>query len=111
VKGDAASLDFDNATFAAVVSNLTFHDVKSASQKRDVVQEALRVMRHGGRFAFVDYFYDDHYYGQAAEFETFLQSHNLSTMQFKPLSEALPLPKILRHPKIFGKVGIIYGQK
>jgi hypothetical protein len=23
----------------------------------------------------------------------------------------LPLPWLLRHPKIFGKVGIIYGQK
>jgi ubiquinone/menaquinone biosynthesis C-methylase UbiE len=44
VKGDAASLEFNDAAFAAVVSNLTFHEVKSAPQKREVVREALRVL-------------------------------------------------------------------
>jgi SAM-dependent methyltransferase len=111
VKGDAASLDFDNAAFAAVVSNLTFHEVKSAPQKREVVREALRVLRPGGRFAFVDYFYDSKYYGQSAEFEAFLQSLDLSKIELKHLSDVLPLPRLLRHPKIFGKVGIIVGQK
>jgi SAM-dependent methyltransferase len=32
VKGDAASLDFTGSAFAAVVSNLTFHEVKTAPQ-------------------------------------------------------------------------------
>ena len=111
VKGDAASLEFNDATFAAVVSNLTFHEVKSAPQKREVVREALRVLQSGGRFAFVDYFYDSQYYGQAAEFETFLQSLGLAKIEFKHLSAVLPLSRLLRHPKFFGKVGIIYGQK
>ena len=111
VKGDAASLEFNNASFTAVVSNLTFHEVKSAPQKREVVREALRVLQPGGRFAFVDYFYDSQHYGQPAEFETFLRSLGLAQIEFKHLSEMLPLPRLLRHPKIFGKVGIIYGQK
>jgi ubiquinone/menaquinone biosynthesis C-methylase UbiE len=111
VKGDAASLEFNDAAFAAVVSNLTFHEVKSAPQKRAVVQEALRVLRPGGRFVFVDYFFDSQYYGQAAEFETFLHSLGLAQIEFKHLSEVLPLSRLLRHPKFFGKVGIIYGQK
>jgi len=111
VKGDAASLEFDDATFAAVVSNLTFHEVKSAPQKREVVREALRVLRPGGTFTFVDYFYDSQYYGQSAEFETFLRSLSLAKIELKHLSEVLPLPRLLRHPKIFGKVGIIIGQK
>jgi ubiquinone/menaquinone biosynthesis C-methylase UbiE len=111
VKGDAASLEFNDGSFAAVVSNLTFHEVKSAPQKREVVREALRVLQPGGRYAFVDYFYDSSYYGQPAEFETFLHSLGLTQVEFKRLSEVLPLPRLLRHPKIFGKVGIIYGQK
>lgn len=111
VKGDAASLEFDDASFAAVVSNLTFHEVKSAPQKREVVREALRVLQPGGRFAFVDYFYDSQYYGQATEFEVFLHRQGLARIEFKRLSDVLPLPWLLRHPKIFGKVGIIYGQK
>jgi ubiquinone/menaquinone biosynthesis C-methylase UbiE len=111
VKGDAASLEFNDAAFAAVVSNLTFHEVKSAPQKREVVREALRVLQPSGQFAFVDYFYDSQYYGQPAEFETFLHSLGLAQIEFKRLSQMLPLPRLLRHPKIFGKVGIIYGQK
>jgi len=111
VKGDAAKLDFNDASFAAVVSNLTFHEVKSAPQKREVVREALRVLRPGGRFAFVDYFYDSQYYGPATEFEVFLHRQGLSKIELKRLSDVLPLPRLLRHPKIFGKVGIIYGQK
>jgi ubiquinone/menaquinone biosynthesis C-methylase UbiE len=104
VKGDAAALEFDAAAFAAVVSNLTFHEVKSAPQKREVVREALRVLRPDGRFAFVDYFYDRSIYGPSAEFKTFLQSLGLSKIEFKHLSDGLPLPRLLQHPKIFGKV-------
>jgi SAM-dependent methyltransferase len=111
VKGDAAALEFSSSAFAAVVSNLTFHEVKSAPQKREVVREALRVLQPGGKFAFVDYFYDSSYYGQSAEFEMFLQSLGLSKIEFKHLSDNLPIPRLLQHPKIFGKVGIIYGQK
>ncbi len=85
VKGDAASLEFNDVSFAAVVSNLTFHEVKSAPQKREVVREALRVLRPGGRFAFVDYFYDSQYYGQAAEFEMFLHSLGLSQDRIQTL--------------------------
>jgi SAM-dependent methyltransferase len=111
VKGDAAALEFNDAAFAAVVSNLTFHEVKSAPHKCEVVREALRVLRPGGKFAFVDYFYDSQYYGHAAEFETFLHSLGLAQIEFKRLSDVRPLPLLLRHPKIFGKVGIIVGQK
>jgi len=111
VKGDAASLEFNTASFAAVVSNLTFHEVKSAPQKREVVREALRILQPDGRFAFVDYFYDSQYYGQPTEFETFLNSLSLAKIELNHLSEVLPLPRLLRHPKIFGKVGIIVGQK
>ncbi len=111
VKGDAASLEFNDAAFDAVVSNLTFHEVKSAPQKREVVREALRVLRPGGQFAFVDYFYDSQYYGPATEFELFLRRQGLATIEVKRLSEVLQLPRLLRHPKIFGKVGLIYGRK
>ena len=111
VKGDAASLEFGDASFAAVVSNLTFHEVKSVPQKRDVVCEALRVLRPGGRFAFVDYFFEKQFYGPATEFEVFLHRQGLSQIEFKHLSDQLALPRLLCHPKIFGKVGIIYGQK
>jgi SAM-dependent methyltransferase len=110
-KGDAAALEFASDTFDGVVSNLTFHEVRSASDKREVVREALRVVKNGGRFAFVDYFYNAKFYGPAAEFENYLRSLTLSHFEIRPLRELIELSLLLRHPKILGKAGIVYGRK
>jgi len=109
--GDAAVLEFSSDTFDGVVSNLTFHEVRSVADKREVVREALRVVKGGGRFAFVDYFYNAKLYGTAAEFENYLRSLNLSHFEIKPLRERIELPLLLLHPKILGQVGIVYGRK
>ena len=50
-KGDAAKLAFPDETFDAVVSNFVFHEVRTAKDKRDVVREALRVLKKGGAFS------------------------------------------------------------
>lgn len=110
-KGDAATLEFAHDTFDGVVSNLTFHEVRSVADKREVVREALRVLKGGGRFVFVDYFYQAKLYGTATQFENYLRSLNLSHFEVKPLREMMELPFLLRHPKILGQVGIVYGRK
>jgi SAM-dependent methyltransferase len=110
-KGNAAALDFASDTFDGAVSNLTFHEVRSVADKREVVREALRVVKGGGRFAFVDYFYNTKLYGTAAEFENYFRSLNLSHFEIEPLREMIELPLLLRHPKILGQVGIVYGRK
>lgn len=110
-KGDAAALEFASDTFDGAVSNLTFHEVRSVADKREVVREALRVVKGGGRFAFVDYFYTSKFYGPVAEFENYLRSLKLSHFEIKPLREMIELPLLLRHPKILGQAGLIYGKK
>jgi SAM-dependent methyltransferase len=110
-KGDAAKLDFASETFDGAVSNLTFHEVKSVPDKKSVVREALRVIKHGGTFAFIDYFYDEKYYGSTLEFERFLKNLNLAHLEYKPIRELITIPIPLKHPRILGKVGIIYGKK
>ncbi len=110
-KGDAAALEFANDTFDGAISNLTFHEVQSVADKREVVREALRVVKPGGRFAFVDYFYATKYYGKASGFEEYLQGLKLSQFEYKPLRDMMAIPTLLRHPKIMGKVGIIFGRK
>lgn len=110
-KGDAARLEFADDTFDGAVSNLTFHEVRSLSDKRQVVREALRVVKKGGRFAFVDYFWTPKFYGPSAEFERFLRDMKLSQFEMKPLREMIELPLLLRHPKILGQVGIVFGRK
>jgi len=110
-KGDASGLEFADDFFDGAVSNLTFHEVKSADDKREVVREALRVVKPGGRFAFVDYFFDVKFYGKASEFEEFLKGLGLSQFAYRPLRELMEIPVLLKHPKVLGKVGIISGRK
>lgn len=50
-KGDAAQLPFADESFDAAVSNFVFHEVRTAKDKRDVVREALRVVKPGGAFS------------------------------------------------------------
>jgi len=111
VKGDAAALEFADDEFDAIVSNLTFHEVKSVAQKSEVVKEALRVLKPGGVFAFVDYFYESRYYGQLSDFEARLAELGLSKLTLVPIDQKLKFPALLRHPKALGRVGILYGQK
>lgn len=44
-KGDAAHLAYPDESFDAAVSNFVFHEVRTAKDKRDVVREALRVVK------------------------------------------------------------------
>jgi len=110
-KGDAAVLDFADDTFDGATSNLTFHEVKSVADKRLVLQEALRIVKPGGAFAFIDYFYDEKYYGNKSTFEKFLNNLKLANIKHKPLRELITIPALLNHPKILGRVGIVYGRK
>ncbi len=110
-KGNAAKLDFADETFDGATSNLTFHEVKSVAEKKYVLAEALRVVKAGGTFAFIDYFHDEKYYGNQVEFEKFLKDLKLAHFEYKRLRELIAIPMLLNHPKILGKVGIIFGRK
>ena len=110
-KGDAARLDFASETFDGAVSNLTFHEVTSVADKKSILQEALRVIKGGGTFAFIDYFDDAKYYGDKLALEKFLKGLNLAYFEYQPLRDRIAIPTLLIHPKILGKVGIIYGKK
>ncbi len=110
-KGDAAALEFADDTFDGAVSNLTFHEVQSVADKREVVREVLRVVRPDGKFAFVDYFYDARLYGKASEFEEYLKGLKLLQFECRSLRDVMAIPTLLRHPRILGRVGIIHGRK
>jgi hypothetical protein len=79
--------------------------------KREMPREALRVVKPGGVFAFVDYFYEEKYYGPAASFESYLNDLGLSQHECKPLGAMMTVPWLLKHPKILGRVGLVWGRK
>jgi ubiquinone/menaquinone biosynthesis C-methylase UbiE len=55
-KASALASPYKDESFDAIVSNLVFHEVRDAKDKREVVREALRVVRRGGKFTFQDLF-------------------------------------------------------
>lgn len=110
-KGDAAALPFPAHMFDAAISNLTFHEVRAVADKKNVLGEALRVVKPGGMFAFVDYFYDEQYYGGTSALEEYLTSLKLASFTCQPITAMMEIPLLLRHPKALGRVGMIYGRK
>ena len=66
-KASASALPFEVGSFDAAVSNLVFHEVSDTKDKRDLIEEALRVVRKGGAFAFQDLFLAKRLYGDVEE--------------------------------------------
>lgn len=112
-KGDAAKLDFPDETFDAAVSNFVFHEVRTAKDKRDVVREALRVVKKGGVFSFQDMFSQKALYGDMEQFVRELKAEGISEVHYiGNLEKKLDfIPGFVTTPWMISGMGIIYGKK
>ena len=112
-KGDAAKLDFADETFDGAVSNFVFHEVRSAADKRDVVREALRVVKRGGAFAFQDMFGQKAMYGDMQAFVNQLLADGVvSEIHYIPDVEKQGfIPAFVTAPWMIRGAGLIYGIK
>jgi SAM-dependent methyltransferase len=110
-KASAASLPFEDACFDAVVSNLVFHEVGGVGDKRELIREALRVVKNGGAFAFQDLFLVKKYYGDVDDLVATIRSWGIKEVAFANTSRSEFIPKALRLPFMLGRIGIIYGKK
>ncbi|WP_163506595.1 class I SAM-dependent methyltransferase [Fodinicola acaciae] len=52
--GDMTKLPYDDASFDLVVSSLAIHNIPSAAGRATAIDEAIRVLRPGGRLAVAD---------------------------------------------------------
>jgi hypothetical protein len=95
----------------AVVSCLTFHEIGDVERKADGLVEALRVMRPGGRYVFLDLFGDPAFYPSVEDVREAIGRAGASIVEFGSLAGALPLPFPLRHPKVLGHAMLIVGSK
>lgn len=109
--GSAERLPFEDASFDAVVSNLTFHEVRAAPDKPALIREALRVLKPGGAFVFVDLFFDQPLYGDGAQLVASIRDLGISAVDLRPLRKCLAVPVFLRHPKALGLAGVLSGMK
>lgn len=111
-KGDAGKLDFEDGSFDAAVSNFVFHEVRTQPDKRQVVREALRVVKKGGAFAFQDMFEQKALYGDMNEFVELLKKEGITEVHYIGNIDKTDLvPKFVTAPWMICGVGIIYGVK
>ena len=110
-KANAADLPFDDGSFDAAISNFVFHEVRDAKDKRDVVKEALRVVRRGGKFAFQDLFLVKRMYGEIDDLLDQIKRWGIQDVEFVNTSDADFVPPALKLPFMVGSVGIIRGTK
>jgi len=110
-RASAAALPFDDGSFAAVVSNLCFHEVRGVHDKREVVKEALRVLEPGGAFAFQDLFRLKSAYGEIDELLATLRGWGVASAEYVDTGRSDFIPGALRLPFMVGSMGLLYGTK
>ena len=110
-RASAAALPFADGSFAAVVSNLCFHEVRDAADKRDVVREALRVLQAGGAFAFQDLFRMKSAYGSVDELLAAVRGWGVASVEYADTAGSDFIPGALRLPFMVGTMGVLYGRK
>jgi len=110
-KASASALPFDDETFDVAVSNLVFHEVKGSRDKKDVIKEALRVVRKGGNFVFQDLFLWKMIYGDVDDLLETIRSWGIDRVEFVDTSVLDFIPKALRLPFMLGTIGILNGRK
>jgi len=110
-RASAAALPFADGSFSAVVSNLCFHEVRDASDKREVVREALRVLEPGGAFAFQDLFRLESAYGAIDELLAAVRGWGVSSVEYVDTGRSEFIPGALRLPFMVGTMGVLHGKK
>lgn len=111
IKASAAQLPFENNTFDAVISCLTFHEVKDEKNKILLIKEALRIIKPGSTFVFLDLFKDKKIFGEYTNFKDSIRELNIEQVEFQDLHLLIQLPKLLLQGKILGNAVIIKGKK
>jgi len=110
-KANAASLPFADEYFDAAVSNFVFHMVGKSRDKREIVHEALRVVKKGGAFSFQDEFLVKQLFGEIDDLIETINSWGISKVEFIRTRDADFIPRPLKLPFILGTIGIIKGKK
>jgi SAM-dependent methyltransferase len=110
-KASASALPFAAETFDLAVSNLVFHEVSDAQNKRAVIREALRVVKKGGKFVFQDLFLWEALYGQTDSLLAEIRSWGVTRVEFVRTCDEPFIPPLLKLPFMIGKIGIFYGEK
>ena len=110
-KASAMNLPFNDGEFDAAITNFVFHEVREAKDKRDVIQETLRVIPKGGAFSFQDLFLVKKFYGDLDELLKTIQGWGVENVNYIKPGDLVKIPLLVRTPFMLGKIAILYGKK
>jgi SAM-dependent methyltransferase len=110
-KASAAQMPYPDGRFDAAVSNFVFHEVADVKNKRDLVFEALRVVKKGGAFAFQDLFLEKKIYGGTDDLLAAIQAQGVERVALAKTNNLDFIPGLLKLPFMVGAIGILYGKK
>jgi SAM-dependent methyltransferase len=110
-KASASKLPFKDGHFDLAVSNFVFHEVHDTKDKREVIKEALRVVKKGGKFVFQDLFLVKGLYGDTDDLVNTIKSWGVENVEFINTSNQDFIPRALKLPFMIGSFGIIRGIK
>lgn len=111
VKASASKLPFSDNEFDALISCLTFHEVKDEQDKVKVLKEAFRVLKPGGAFVFMDLFMNSKIYGDYKSFQHEIKKLGISEFAAVKLDALVKLPRILQNKKSLGNAVLLIGRK
>ena len=109
--GSASALPFEDGCFDVVISNLTFHEVRSVKDKKEAVREALRVLKPGGSFVFQDLFLWKVVYGEIDVLLGTIRNWEVSEVEFIDTSKSPYIPRMLKLPFMVGTMALIRGRR
>jgi len=110
-KASVEALPFNDGSMDVVVSNLVFHEVGGVKDKRELIREALRVVKKGGKFVFQDLFLWKQIYGEPDELMETVRGWGIEEVELINTSNLAFIPAALKLPFMVGTIGIIVGKK
>jgi len=110
-QASASKIPFPDESFDVVISNLVFHEVMDAPDKRELIREALRVLKKGGKFVLQDLFLIEKYYGKRNDLLDLMNHWGAGQVEFIESRNAPFIPKALKLPFMVGTLAMLVGQK
>ncbi len=110
-QASASHLPFEEGAFDVAVSHFVFHEVADTADKREVIREALRVVRPGGEFCFQDMFFDAKVYGAPEDLLAVIRGWGIAEVRIIDTRARVRIPRLLRPRQMLGSMGILYGKR
>ena len=110
-QGSASNLPLEDESFDLVVSNLVFHEVKDAVDKRRCIREAMRILKPQGVFVLQDLFLLKAYYGTPEELVKTVRGCEVREVELIRTCDAPFIPGVVKLPFMLGRLAILRGVK